>query len=311
MYSAEQFDIDTTLIFIVAIILESTISVLGQYKWYDLKDSFRNVLMAFLNLTLDFAFKGVTYFVLEWFHQFAIIEWSSVLWRWVALILLEDLAYYALHWVDHNVRFFWAVHVTHHSSQKMNFSVAIRSSVFQPLYRFVFFIPLAILGFHAIDILLAYAICNAWGFFIHTEAIGKLGWMEKIFATPSNHRVHHGSNPQYIDRNMGMFLIIWDRIFGTYQEENEKVIYGLTKNIDDTKISNILFHEWKSMIADVKHAPGLRNKLMYIFGPPGWNHLTAEITERESNNNNSHGFYYSSSQINNNDQNRVPVLNEG
>ncbi len=310
MYSAEEFDLNTTWIFIAAIIIESTISVLGQYKWYDLKDSIRNVLMTFLNLLLDFAFKGVTYFVLEWFNQFAIIEWSSVLWMWVTLILAEDLAYYALHWVDHNVRLFWAVHVTHHSSQKMNFSVAIRSSVFQPLYRFIYFIPLAILGFHAIDILLAYAICNAWGFFIHTEAIGKLGWMEKIFATPSNHRVHHGSNPQYIDRNMGMFLIIWDRIFGTYQEENEKVVYGLTKNIDDTKITNILFHEWRSMIADVKNAPGWRNKLMYIFGPPGWNHEITELSAREAEINNQ-TFAYSSANNNSNDQTMVPVLNEG
>lgn len=270
-----------TWFFIAVIALESLVSVFGQYKWYDLKDSVINLTLAFLNLSLDLLLKGFTYFILDWFHQFAFIQWTSVFWLWATLIILEDLAYYTLHWVDHNVRFFWAVHVNHHSSQKMNLSVAVRSSVLQPLYRFVYYIPLALLGFEAWQIMLAYAICNAWGFFIHTEAIGKLGLLDKIFATPSNHRVHHGSNPHYLDRNMGMFLIIWDRIFGTYQEEREEVIYGLTKNIESDKISHIIFHEWKNIAKDVKRAPGLRNKLMYIFGPPGWSHDGSTLTSKQ------------------------------
>ncbi|MEO8146065.1 MAG: sterol desaturase family protein [Bacteroidia bacterium] len=277
----EKFNSVMTWFFIAVIALESLVSVFGQYKWYDLKDSVINLTLAFLNLSLDLLLKGFTYFILDWFHQFAFIQWTSVFWLWATLIILEDLAYYTLHWVDHNVRFFWAVHVNHHSSQKMNLSVAVRSSVLQPLYRFVYYIPLALLGFEAWQIMLAYAICNAWGFFIHTEAIGKLGLLDKIFATPSNHRVHHGSNPHYLDRNMGMFLIIWDRIFGTYQEEREEVIYGLTKNIESDKISHIIFHEWKNIAKDVKRAPGLRNKLMYIFGPPGWSHDGSTLTSKQ------------------------------
>ncbi len=268
----ENLNIYLTWVFIAAIATESIISAFGHYKWYELRDSSINVTLAFLNLGIDLLIKGFTYFILNWFNQFAIIEWTSVVWLWVVLILLEDLAYYALHWVDHNVRLFWAVHVNHHSSQKMNFTVAIRSSVLQPLYRFVYYIPLALMGFEAWQIMLAYLLCNTWGFFIHTETVGKLGFLEKVLATPSNHRVHHGSNPHYLDRNMGMFLIIWDRIFGTYQEENEKVVYGLTKNIEQDNLSHILFHEWKAIYNDVKTAPGFKNKLMYIFGPPGWSH---------------------------------------
>ena len=268
----ENLNIYLTWVFIAAITMESIISAFGNYKWYELRDSSINITLAFLNLGIDLLFKGFTYFILNWFNQFAIIEWTSVFWLWVVLILLEDLAYYALHWVDHNVRLFWAVHVNHHSSQKMNFTVAIRSSVLQPLYRFVYYIPLALLGFEAWQIMLAYLLCNTWGFFIHTETVGKLGFLEKVLATPSNHRVHHGSNPHYLDRNMGMFLIIWDRIFGTYQEENEKVVYGLTKNIEQDNLSHILFHEWKAIYNDVKTAPGFKNKWMYIFGPPGWSH---------------------------------------
>lgn len=277
----EQLQNWMLVVMIVAMVLEALISVIGNYYWYETKDTAVNITLSSLNFFLDMGFKVVTFFVLSWFHQFAIYEWKNVFWCWFTLIVLEDFCYYLLHCVDHNVRIFWAVHVNHHSSQKMNFSVAIRSSVLQPLYRFVFFIPLALLGFTAWQIIIAYLFTNFWGYFIHTEAIGKLGVLDKVFATPSNHRVHHGSNPHYLDRNMGMFLIIWDRIFGTYQHEDEKVVYGLTSNIETHRIDKVVFHEWQSMINDVKHAPGLKNKLMYVFGPPGWSHDGSRKTSNQ------------------------------
>jgi sterol desaturase/sphingolipid hydroxylase (fatty acid hydroxylase superfamily) len=269
------------VVFVVAIVVESAVSAYGHFKWYELKDTGINLLFASLNFGIDLVFKGVTFFVLNWFHQFAFFSWTNHWILWPCLIVLEDLAYYTLHWVDHNVRFFWAVHVNHHSSQKMNFSVAIRSSVLQPLYRFVYFIPLALLGFEAWQIIFAYLVCNWWGFFIHTESIGKLGFLEKIMATPSNHRVHHGSNPHYLDRNMGMLFIIWDRIFNTYQEEDEKVVYGLTKNIDSNRLDDLLFHEWKQMWVDVNSVSGFQNKWMYVFGPPGWSHDGSRKTSQQ------------------------------
>ena len=159
--------------------------------------------------------------------------------------------------------------------------MAIRSSVLQPLYRFIFFIPLALLGFSAVQILLVYLFINFWGFFIHTEMIGRLGVLDKVFATPSNHRVHHGSNAHYLDRNMGMFLIVWDRLFGTYQAEDEKVVYGLTNNINTNRIDIVLVHEWIDMINDVKNAKGFYNKWMYVFGPPGWSHNGNKLTSKQ------------------------------
>lgn len=269
------------VIMCICIVTEALISAVYNFGWYKGADTAVNIALSSLNFFIDLFFKAVTFFVLTWFNKFAIIEWTNMFWCWFFLILLEDLAYYAMHWVDHNVRFFWAIHVNHHSSVKMNASVAIRSSVLQPLYRFIFFIPLAILGFTAWQIFMAYLLTNFWGFFIHTEMIGKLGMLDKIFATPSNHRVHHGSNAHYLDRNMGMFLIIWDRIFGTYQAEDEKVIYGLTNNINTNRLDKVILHEWQAIFDDVKKAKGFYNKWMYVFGPPGWSHDGHKQTSKQ------------------------------
>jgi sterol desaturase/sphingolipid hydroxylase (fatty acid hydroxylase superfamily) len=200
------------------------------------------------------------------------------------LFFAQDLAYYALHYVDHFVRFFWASHVTHHSSKKFNLTVAIRSSVFQPYYRFLYFIPLALLGFEAFDIVFMYAATQVYGFWVHTETVKKLPtWFEYIFVTPSHHRVHHASNLEYLDSNMGMVLIIWDRIFGTFKPELQgvEVKYGLTKNLDSYHPVKVVFHEWISIWNDMKKTNQWRNKLMYIFGPPGWSHDGSTITSKQ------------------------------
>jgi sterol desaturase/sphingolipid hydroxylase (fatty acid hydroxylase superfamily) len=203
--------------------------------------------------------------------------------------------FYWLHRVDHYCRFFWAVHVTHHSSEEFNLTVGFRSSVFQPLYRFIYFIPIAFMGFKGIDIMFAYSATQIFGILVHTQTIRKLGFLEYIIVTPSHHRVHHGSNVRYLDKNLGMFLIIWDKLFGTFQAEDEKdpVKYGLTKNLDSQNPVTLVFHEWKNIFSDLvgKRGP-LRAKLMYVFGPPGWSHdgstktskqLRDELKRKESN----------------------------
>jgi sterol desaturase/sphingolipid hydroxylase (fatty acid hydroxylase superfamily) len=191
------------------------------------------------------------------------------------LIIAEDFMFYWLHRVDHFCRLFWAVHVTHHSSEEFNFTVGFRSSVFQPLYRFIYFIPLSLIGFKGIDIMFAYSATQIFGILVHTQTVRKLGFLEYILVTPSHHRVHHGSNARYLDKNMGMFLIIWDKMFGTFQaeEESDPVKYGLTTKLDSYNPLTMVFHEWHQIFKDLKEkkAP-LRAKLMYIFGPPGWSH---------------------------------------
>jgi sterol desaturase/sphingolipid hydroxylase (fatty acid hydroxylase superfamily) len=275
----------STPFMVVLILAEMIYSHYHHKALYTGKDTAINLMCTTLNFLNDLLFRVVTLAVLSWFNGFSLFSFEVKNWvYWVLLFFAQDFAYYVLHYVDHYVRFFWASHVTHHSSEKFNFTVAIRSSVFQPYYRFLYFIPLALMGFEAFDIVFMYAATQVYGFWVHTETVGKLPtWFEFIFVTPSHHRVHHASNVEYLDSNMGMVLIIWDRIFGTYRPEldNVKVRYGLTKNLDSFHPAKVVFHEWKSIAYDVKKSVRLKDKLMYIFGPPGWSHDGSSSTSKQ------------------------------
>jgi len=274
----------STPIYIIIIGLEILLTNLHKRESYTVKDMAANVYFMLLNGGLDLAFRIVYLAVLQYFFIHAFYHFQNVFLYWSVLLIAEDFLYYWLHRIDHEVRFFWAVHVTHHSSQKLNFSTGFRSSVFQPLYRFIYFIPLALAGFKPIDIVFMYAATQIWGIFVHTELIRKMGWLEYIFVTPSHHRVHHASNPKYLDKNMGMFLIIWDKMFGTFQpelpdEEYQKIHYGLTKQLEKKNPVNIIFHEWNQMRKDVSRSDiSFKEKFKYIFGPPGWSHDGSRLT---------------------------------
>ena len=268
----------------ITIGLELVLSQLVQKKLYHTKDTLNNFLMTVLNLGVDTLMRGVFLFMMAWVFQFRLVDWpvgwSSVLY-WVLALVLTDLAYWVVHYLGHMVRIFWAVHVVHHSSTNYNISVGFRSSVFEPLYRGLFFLPLALLGFHAADIMLAFAIQQLYGSLIHTELIRKMGFWEKFMVTPSHHRVHHASNPRYLDKNMGMIFIWWDKLFGTFEPEDEdygKINYGLTSNLETYNPFSVLTYEWKNILRDVRSAPDLYSKFMYVFGPPGWSHDGSRLT---------------------------------
>jgi sterol desaturase/sphingolipid hydroxylase (fatty acid hydroxylase superfamily) len=231
--------------------------------------------MGGLNVLIDIAARVIFgLFLLHYFQKFAFLNWTEkTWWYWVSLFILQDFFYYLIHVLEHRCRFFWAVHNIHHSSEFFNFTVALRSSVFQPIYKFPFYIPLVLLGYEAIDILLVYALGQVYGFFVHSSWIQRWGGiLEQIMVSPSHHRVHHAKEPEYIDRNMAMVFIIWDKLFGTFTPENTQkpISFGLTKPINSNNPFAIVFHEWKAIIKDVKQADNLGDKLMYIFGPPGW-----------------------------------------
>lgn len=225
---------------------------------------------------IDLGMRAVALFCLTVIFSHHTLQINNVVLYWILLFLLQDLSFYIMHFVDHKVRLFWAVHVTHHSSEEFNLGVGFRSSVFEPLYRFLYFIPIVLLGFASLDIFFVFSITQLYGIFIHTQYINRLGFLEWFMATPSHHRVHHGKNPQYIDRNMGMFLIVWDRLFGTFTPEKEPVIYGITKPPKTDRPDEVILHEFRNMMQDVKQAPDMKSKLMYIFGPPGWQHQQKE-----------------------------------
>ena len=265
------------------ILLEMALSAWERTHSYNWPDTGTNLLFTSLNFGLDFVVRGLALGALIFFFGLSPMRWAHQGWGyWVALFLAQDLAYYTLHYADHHVRLFWAVHVTHHNSEKFNLTVAIRSSVFQPIYRFAFYIPLALVGFEPMHILVMYAFCQAYGFWVHTERIGKL-WapIEWIMVTPSHHRVHHASNVAYLDRNMGMVLIIWDRLFGTFTPETERPVYGLTYPLAGLSAGELLFGEWAKLLADLRRPLPLRTRLAYALSPPGWSHDGSTLTSAQ------------------------------
>jgi sterol desaturase/sphingolipid hydroxylase (fatty acid hydroxylase superfamily) len=283
-------------IYAVVIGVEILYSYLHHKKYYSTKGVLANLYLTTLNFSLDILVRGICLAVLWYFFQFNFfainVEEQPILY-WTVLLFAQDFMFYWLHRVDHYCRLFWAVHVTHHSSEEFNLTVGFRSSVFQPLYRFVYFIPLSLMGFNPLDTMFMYAATQIYGILIHTKTVGKLGFLEWFLSTPSHHRVHHGSNIKYLDKNMGMVFIIWDKLFGTFAEEKEVVVYGLTTNINTYHPIKMVFHEWKNILNDLKKNVSIGNKLMYVFGPPGWSHdgstktssqLRAELKQKINSN---------------------------
>ena len=187
-----------------------------------------------------------------------------------ALFFVDDFVYYWYHRFHHTIRVFWGSHVVHHSSQRYNLSTALRQP-WTPFTSLPFWLPLAFLGFAPWMILLQQSISLIYQFFIHTERIRKLPRpIEFIMNTPSHHRVHHGSNKQYLDKNYGGTLIVWDRLFGTFEPEDERVVYGLTKNIHTFNPMKVAFGEYIAIARDVISARSWRDACGYMFRGPGW-----------------------------------------
>lgn len=256
--------------------------------YYEKRDTLTNIYLTTLAFFLNLAVNGSMFFLLNYAYQFRLFQINNVFLYWFVLVVVQDFLYWVLHYTGHYCRLFWAMHVTHHSSEHFNFSTGFRSTVFEPLYRTFFYLPLAFMGFNAVDILYAYLVTQLYGNLVHTQyKIPLPKWYGFIFVTPAHHRVHHASNIPYLDKNMGMVLILWDRLFGTFHDEDahEPVKYGLTHQPEDMGPVNVLFHEWKALLHDVKHAPGINNKLKYLFNPPGWSHdgstQTARALQRE------------------------------
>lgn len=281
----------STPIYIIAIGIELFFTHFYlKHPVYRIKDTLVNVYFNLMNTGIDILARLFYLVILQGlFVHGVLIHWSVQAWTyWLLLLLLVDFAFYWMHRLDHEIRFFWAVHVTHHNSEEFNFTTGFRSSVLEPFYRFIYFIPIVWLGFQPIDILFMYSATQIWGTFVHTKLIGNMGRLiEAIFVTPSHHRVHHASNTKYLDKNLGMFLIIWDKMFGTFQkelspEEYEPIKYGLTKNPEKRDAFHLFFHEWIQIYKDAtRKGLNFPQRLKYIFGPPGYSHDGNSKTTKE------------------------------
>ena len=196
-------------------------------------------------------------------------------WAWPLCFVLDDLAYYCFHRAAHRVRWFWASHVNHHSSQHYNLSTALRQTWTGTIaLGFVFRLPLVLIGFHPAMIAFCAGLNLIYQFWFHTEAIAKCPrWFEAVMNTPSHHRVHHATNPVYLDRNYAGVFIVWDKLFGTFQPEldNERIRYGIVRQLGSFNLLWSVFHEWIGIARDVRSAPW-RHKLGYLWREPGWSH---------------------------------------
>jgi len=248
---------------------------------YEARDTAASLAMGVGNVLVTLAMKGVTLgaFFLAYDHR--LFELGTGPSAWLLLFFAEDLVYYTWHRASHEVRILWAAHENHHSSQHFNLSTALRQSWTTPLTTLPFWVLLPLAGFQPWMVLLMNSISLLYQFWIHTELIDRLGPFEWVFNTPSHHRVHHGANVEYLDRNHAGILIVWDRLFGTFEPERAPVRYGLTKNIGSFNPLRIAFEEWARMLRAAFHARSLREAASYLLLPPGWSPDGSTRTARE------------------------------
>lgn len=266
--------------FIVLMILEGLWAGkrAGEVKGYSKKDTAASLSMGLGNVAISAVTKLGSLALFTFLYEYRLFDLGTGIATWVALLFAEDLCYYAFHRAHHETRFLWAAHENHHSSSHYNLSTALRQSWTTPITGPLFWAPLALVGFAPWMILTAQAWSLLYQFWLHTESIRSLGPLEHILNTPSHHRVHHGTNLEYLDRNHAGIFILWDRLFGTFEPERAKVDYGLTTQLESHHPVTIAFHEYAKIARDVRRAPTLAARLGYVFAPPGWSHDGSTLT---------------------------------
>ncbi len=234
-------------------------------------ETIANFIIAAGNSLLDRTVYGLV-FVLGLFitQDYAFFEIRTAWWNWILAIVAADFTYYWMHRAEHEIRILWAYHSIHHSSPEFNLTTGLRLAWIEGAIEWIFFVPMILLGFGTVQTIIALAIVVIYQTWIHTEKIGKLGWLDRVFNTPSVHRVHHGSNKQYHDKNYGGILMLWDRFFGTYKSEQEAVIYGITTPVGTWNPLIINFHEFGKIFKEVKHSKSVSDAFGYVCKRPGW-----------------------------------------
>ena len=257
--------------------------VLAEMLWawkrrpeaYEARDTLTSLAFGLGSTVAGVLLGGFALLVFLAVYEYRLFDIGWVWWAWPVCFVLDDLAYYWIHRAGHRVRWFWASHVNHHSSQHYNLSTALRQTWTGAFtLGFAFKLPLVLLGFHPVMIAVVGGFNLIYQFWIHTEAIQRMPrWFEAVMNTPSHHRVHHATNPRYLDRNYAGVFIVWDKIFGTFEPEldGERIRYGIVRQLGSFNLLHSVFHEWIGMVQDIWRAPW-RYKLGYLLREPGWTH---------------------------------------
>lgn len=242
----------------------------AQEGIYSISDTCSNIACGLLQVVTNFLFTAVMAFVYIFIYtHFAFFTLGDSILVWIFAFISVDFFYYIFHRVSHRVALFWALHVVHHQSEYFNLSVAVRQSAFGGFFSWIFYVPLAFIGIPPEMMATSLALNLLYQFWIHTPVINKCGFLESVMNTPSHHRVHHGRNPKYIDKNYAGVLIIWDKLFGTFEPENEKADFGITKPFRSRNPIWANFHVWFELVKDCIKQNGFRNKISVFFKPPG------------------------------------------
>jgi len=270
--------------FVLLLSIEAFFSYRENKHLYEKKDTFASLGLGIGNVVVGFVTKAAIFGLFTLLYKYRLFDLDvSKWWFWVLLFFADDFSYYWFHRTAHNTGWFWASHVVHHSSQHYNLAAALRQTWTGNLTgSFLFWAWMPLVGFHPIWILFMQQISLIYQFWIHTETIRRLPKaLEFVLNTPSHHRVHHGSDVKYLDKNHGGILIIWDRLFGTFQPEEEQPTYGLTKNIESFNPVKIALVTWGELFKRAKAAGSLKNSICYFLKPPGWSHDGSTKTVKE------------------------------
>ncbi len=255
--------------FALLIGLEAWLDRREEARDYNRKDALTNIAVGFGSVAWGALFGIVHGLIYTAVYSLTPLRAPvDVWWSWVVLFLLDDFCYYWFHRFSHEIRFFWNFHVVHHSSNHYNLSVAVRQSWFSGVAHWIFYAPLALLGFPPVMMVTVHALNLIYQFFIHTNKVKRLGALEHVLNTPSHHRVHHGADDDYLDKNYGGVLIIWDRLFGTFTGETHVPRYGTIEPLMSFNWLWINTHAWAETYQALKQRKRFSDKLRCLFGSP-------------------------------------------
>lgn len=257
-------------VFAVCILVENIIASKKSPDRFQIKDSFTSIAMGIGSVLINLVTATIVYTEYTFVSKFALFKIEPVWWSWIVLLFAEDFCYYWFHRIGHESRFFWASHVVHHSSESYNLSTAVRQTWTGTMINSAFWFPLILLGFSPEMVIAQQGISLIYQFFIHTEQVKTVGFLELFMNTPSHHRVHHGSDLKYLDRNYAGIFIIWDKAFGSFQPEEEVPNYGLVKNLHTYNPIKVAYIEWWNMFKQMYRVGSFTNAIKVMFKPPGW-----------------------------------------
>jgi alkylglycerol monooxygenase len=257
------------LFFITGSFIEFWLTRKEHNKYYCLNDFKSNLQLMFVSLLIDMVIKAAAIYLLIILYNYSLFQLGYQWWVWILCYLGWDLIFYLKHYMEHNVRFMWAIHVNHHSSTYMNLSTSLRSGVFKSGYRYLFWAIIIFIGFPVPMFLILYGLGKVWAFFSHSQKLGNWHILEKFTITPTHHLLHHSCNEDNLNKNFGETFLFWDKLFGTFKQTSKQLKYGINESLNHTNFRNIVFHEFINMKNDLREARGWKRKVKIIFGRPG------------------------------------------